>query len=270
MVHLALGRSNADLLNITGDLAVRFRANVIGIATRQPMQVIFSDGYYPQDIIDQDRLEIEKDMKAAESEFRGARFDSIVDLHWRSEITCAPLSDHIACEVRCADLLITSLNTRSPLFDPTRQVNTSDLVMRAGRPVLIVPPKLHSLPLNEVVVGWKDTRETRRAIADAMPFLQSAAHVSVVEVTDEEDVEDVQARLDDVVGWLRQHGVAAQSRIAPATGDDAACLISVADEKKADLIVAGAYGHSRLHEWVLGGVTLGLLRHAENCLLMSH
>ena len=85
-----------------------------------------------------------------------------------------------------------------------------------------------------------------------------------------EDLNAARARLDGVVGWLKRHGIAAVSLAWPSSGDDAAQLNAIAQEQGANVIVAGAYGHSRLREWALGGVTRELLLRADRCVLVSH
>ena len=84
------------------------------------------------------------------------------------------------------------------------------------------------------------------------------------------ELEAAKKRLEDVQAWLQAHGIKAGILAAAATGDDAIRLNAIAREHKADLLVAGAYGHSRLREWVLGGVTHDLLLRAERCVLVSH
>jgi nucleotide-binding universal stress UspA family protein len=134
----------------------------------------------------------------------------------------------------------------------------------------VVPPVLDAHALDRVVVGWTDSREARRAVADALPLLQKATHVVVAEMVADTDFSDAHKRLDDVVVWLQRHGVLAETRVVLSTGDDAAGLAALADEQGAGVIVAGAYGHSRLREWALGGVTRKLLQHANRFLLLSH
>jgi nucleotide-binding universal stress UspA family protein len=269
MVHLQLGQSNAGLLRIAGDLAERFQAAVIGIAACQPMQ-IYGEGYVPADIIDQDREEIDKEMKAAEAEFRAALGSRIGDLAWRATVAFTSLADYLAQEARCADLLVTGVDRNASLFDASRHVAMGDLVMQIGRPVLVVPAAASKLAFDRIVLGWKDTRETRRAACDALPLLKRAGHVAVVAIAPPEEMTAARAQLEDVVGWLARHGVAAEALASPSTGDDAAELNEIADEQGADLIVAGAYGHSRLREWVLGGVTRDLLLRADRSSLVSH
>ena len=270
MVQMGLGRSNAGLLQIAGDIAERFHANVIGIAACQPLQILYGDGYFGTDLLDQEREENEKEIMAAEVEFREALHARANNLAWRSMITFAALSTYLSLEARSADLFITNEQQSGSLFDPSRSVNMSDLVMQLGRPVLVVPTALNKFKLDRAMIGWKDTRETRRAVADALPLLKKANCVTIVEVAVEDALETARGHLKDVVDWLKQHGIGADTLAMPSIGDDAARLNIIAEEQRADLIVAGAYGHSRLREWVLGGVTRDLLVNAKRCSLVSH
>lgn len=269
MVHLELGRSNAGLLQIAGDLAERFHAGVSGIAACQPMQLVYGDSFISGDIYEQDRQELDKEMKAAEAEFRRALQMRAVTLEWRSTVMFTLLSDYLAREARSADLVITGIAS-GDLFDSSRSVNTGDLVMRAGRPVLVVPAAAGKVKLDRVVVGWKNTREARRAVSDALPLLKGASHVAVVEIAVEEELAAARTQIEDVAGWLNRHGIKAECLTSPSTGDDATALYAMAQDQGADVIVAGAYGHSRLREWALGGVTRDLLLRANWCSLLSH
>jgi nucleotide-binding universal stress UspA family protein len=271
MVHLELGHSNAGLLQITGDLAERFHAGVIGIAACQPMQIVYAEGagYVSGELIEQDREEIEKEIKEAEVEFRSSLQTRVGTLEWRSTVMFASLSDYLAREARSADLVITGVASGA-LIDASRRVNMGDLVMQVGRPILIVPAAADKLKLERVVIGWKDTREARGATFDALPLLKKAAHVAVVEIATADELAAARRNLEDVVGWLKRHGVVAESLASPSTGDDVTRLNAIVHEQGADVIVAGAYGHSRLREWVLGGVTRDLLLRADRCSLVSH
>jgi nucleotide-binding universal stress UspA family protein len=270
IVHLQLGQSNTGLLRIAGDLAERFQARLIGIAACQPLRLLYNDGYMPAGLIEADRQNMAQQMAATEAEFRTVIQPRAGDLAWRSTVTLDPLSDYLAAEARNADLVITGVDHRASSFDLSRSVNIGDLVMQVGRPVLVVPAALGTLKLERIVVGWKDTRESRRAAIDALPFLKRAAHVAVVEIADEDNLPAARSHLRDVVAWLRRHGVEAEPIATPSLGDDAAQLIAIAGDQGADVIVAGAYGHTRLREWALGGVTRDLLRSPDRCSLLSH
>jgi nucleotide-binding universal stress UspA family protein len=121
-----------------------------------------------------------------------------------------------------------------------------------------------------VLIGWKDTREARRATLDALPILRKAARVTVVEIADEKGSLAGRTHLEDVACWLKSHGISAEQFVSPSSGDDAMRLNSIAQGHGVDLIVAGAYGHSRLREFVLGGVTHDLLLCANRCSFVSH
>lgn len=272
MVHVQTGSSNAGLLKVTADLAERFDARVIGIGACQPIQMVYSDAYMSADLFEQDRKQIEQDLKETEAEFRSIVGARIRHLDWRSIVSYGPLADDVAVEARCADLVVTSEDQKLASRNTSRHVDAGDLVMQAGRPVLVVPAAADKIAFDRIVVGWKDTRETRRAIVDALPFLKAARDVSLVEICAKEELEAVGRRLVDVVGWLGRHGVTAQpsAMTEASTEDDAERLGAIAQDKNADLLVGGAYGHSRLREWVLGGVTRDLFLRADRCALVSH
>ena len=269
MVHLELGRSNSQLLQLVGELAERCHAGVLGIAACPPVQIVGGEGYFSAESFEQDRTELAKELKEAEAQFRDTLQTRAAALEWRSTTDYASLSDYLAHEARSVDLVITGIAS-GDLFDASRALNTSDLVMQAGRPVLLVPTVVDRLKLERVVVGWKDTREARRAISDALPLLKVATEVTIVEIVSEQGLATARAHLADVVGWLKRHGVESTSMVTPSSRDDATELYAIARDKAADVIVAGAYGHSRLREWALGGVTRDLLLRADRCALVSH
>ncbi len=270
MVHLEPGRPNAGLLQIAGDLAERFHAGIVGIALSQPMQVFSGGGVVPGAIYDLDRDETRQDIRAVEAEFHGALDARVDDLEWRSLVTCASLAGYLADEARRADFVITKVECEGSLLAPSRHACISDLVMELGRPVLIVPQAATRLALDHAVIGWKDSRETRRAVLDALPFLKEAGRVSLVEIAPLAEQAQAYARLAQVAGWLKRHGIVAERMVVDAVGNDVAQLDAILREANADLFVAGAYGHSRMREWVLGGVTRDLLLHSAWSSFVSH
>ena len=269
MVHLELGTSNAGRLAVVAELAQRWRSAVIGIVACQPLQAVVADGYVSSDVLDQDQSELAREIDQAQAEFRQALQGRAAALEWRSSVTYAQLADYLAREARGADLIVTGLSG-GDLFDASRSVNTGDLVLHAGRPVLLVPLSATTLALQRVVVGWKDTREARRAVADALPLLQQATEVRLLRMAAHDELAEAGRQLEDVAHWLARHGVVAECQPVLSTGDDATALYAQAKDWNTDVIVAGAYGHSRLREWVFGGVTRDLLLSANRCALLSH
>ena len=270
LVHMEIGQSNAGLLQVAATLAERCGAGVIGIAGCQPMMLVASEGgdVYG-DLIERDRQDIGRELRVLETAFWVALRPRVPLLEWRSEVLFGPLADYVATSARDADLVISGIGS-GPLPNGTARLSTGDMIMQLGRPSLIVPAGHATFPLESVVVGWRDGRETRRAVRDALPLMRLARQVTIVEIAPEDDLAAARERLGKVEAWLRRHGVAAASLVAPSTGDDADRLQAVAQELNADVIVAGAYGHSRLREWAFGGVTRDLLRPVDRCSFLSH
>ena len=155
--------------------------------------------------------------------------------------------------------------------DAFTSVNTAELVVRCGRPVLVAPPAGGTLRGKAAVVAWKDSREARRAILDALPLLQRAEQVVVYEICGRDDAAGAAFRTEEVAAHLLRHGVKARAKVR-AGDDDRVCdeLNIEAEAIDADLIVSGAYGHNRLNEWAFGGVTRALLTRPERFVLLSH
>ncbi|MEB0136695.1 universal stress protein [Actimicrobium sp. CCC2.4] len=267
MVQLELGQPNTDVLRITADLARRFDAAVIGIAACQPMQMVVGDGYICGDLIAENDQLVVAELDAAEQQFRTAMAGCSGALSWQGNLSCSSIADYIARAARAADLIVAGTAPDAPA-DVQRRLSLDDLVMQSGRPLLVVPPG--ATLLQRVLVGWTDTRETRRAIVDALPVLKMASQVEVVELGKAGDQDTARARLDDVCGWLRRHGVECTTVATLSNGDDARQLQDIAAAQHSDVIVAGAFGHSRLLEWVLGGMTRSLLAPVGRCSLLSH
>ncbi len=270
MVHLELDRKNTGLLNIAAELADKCDARVIGIAACQPFQMLFDEGLTAGEVTVADRAEIVREIAAAEVEFRQALKGRVKSLEWRSGITYAPLASYIADEARAADLIITSPDRGAAVLDNTRRVKIGDLALESGRPVLIVPQGISSLALGNAFVAWKDSREARRALADALPLLRLAKNVTVLEAAGKPAQSRAHDRVVDVARWLEGHEIAAEPVTSILSGSDAAELYSEMIERGCDFLVAGAYGHSRMGEFVFGGVTHDMLLNPQYCVLISH
>jgi nucleotide-binding universal stress UspA family protein len=209
-----------------------------------------------------EREEIAVRLQKAEGEFR-ALSRPLRHIEWRGEIDLAV--EIIVREARKADLVIVEKKAMRGLSD------TGALVLRAGRPVLAVPSGVDHLSGQRIVVAWKDTRESRRAVSDAVPILQKAEEVVLVGLREEGAVSDIKIQLDDLTKYLQRHQVTVVDRICrdprKPVGKE---LLHIAREEGADLIVTGAYGHSRLSEWIFGGVTCDMLTDDSVCCFLSH
>jgi nucleotide-binding universal stress UspA family protein len=175
-------------------------------------------------------------------------------------------SDYIAREARAADLLVIGRHFRSE--DPFRSLDHGELILKAGRPVVLVPNEVTSFSGKRIAIAWKDTREARRAVVDSLPFLEMAESVTIVEVCKDE----FPSKLDDVASFLGRHRVNVTCRRLQPLPDISAAqrLLQFIRGENVDLIIAGAYGHTRLGEWIFGGVTRALLRESPICCFLTH
>lgn len=157
-----------------------------------------------------------------------------------------------------------------------RERNSEDSLMaesaifESGRPVLFVPHIQKQAPkLNRIVVAWDGSRTAARALADAHSILEKASTIDVVSISD--------PRLGykelpgfNITRHLSRHGLNAELKRLPTSGDIGETLLSYAADAGADLLVMGAYGHSRLREFVLGGTTRTIMQTMTVPVFMSH
>lgn len=264
MVHLDLGAGAENRVTLAAGIADRFDAHLIGVAAAEPWPPVSGDPGMGMDptIIDAHRQMVEEDIAAAEALFRRAA-GTANDVEWRTG-EASPAA-YLLQQSRAADLVIVG---RASDADSRWHLHVApgDVVLGIGRPLLVAPPGAQRMKGDRVVVGWKDTTPSRRAIWDSLPFLKAAQEVFVVAVGDACD-EGPQ----DVVAYLRRHAVRATLVLRPGTVvAPAEELLRTAEHEGADLLVVGAYGHARMREWILGGVTRDLLDDAPMCCLMSH
>lgn len=264
MVAVDLTPGARDRVRLAGHLADDFRARLIGVAAETPAYAVPPVGPTPASAyaLTASNETVLNDLRQAHAAFEEAAGNRS-RVEWRSNIEL-PLPFLVA-QAAAADLVVVGRKTEPGpvLFS----VDPGDLVMRVGRPVLVVPPGMDHLDAKRVAVGWKNTREARRAVWDALPFLKQASQVVVISVDDGDGATD----LRDLIGFLQAHEVYATSVRKGTEGVEASeALVEAACEQAADLLVTGAYGHGRLREWAFGGVTRDLLAYAPVCCLMSH
>ena len=255
-------------LRCARDLAVRFEASLIGVGVQAVPPPPFSD---PSSLAGEwvvvMRESVENGLKAAQAMFAEAGANLAKPTLWESGMQLP--GPAIARAARGADLIVAAKPPKGH-DDPFSTVRPGDLAIEAGRPVLIAPVDAPPLEAKRIVLAWKDTREARRAMSDAMPFFKRAEQVLVLEVCSADQEADAKIRTADVVAALTRHGVSASARVVVHEPADAHQILRHASMFSADLIVAGAYGHSRLGELVFGGVTHDLLEQADRYVLLSH
>ena len=173
----------------------------------------------------------------------------------------------------CSDLVLLTQADAEALDCPQMQEMLERVVLRSARPVLILPYVRDADNVgSRVLLAWDDSPEAARAAADALPLLVRATEVLVVSWNEgrARGSEPLRRQLDALAGWLLRHGVNAQLRVETSMVPIADAILMQAADFGSDLIVMGAYGHSRWSERLLGGATRGLLRSMTVPVLMSH
>lgn len=268
MVSLTVDQSNEAVFEVAAQLAEKFDARVIGIAA--PVlspPPYFMAGDFAEDFVDQGEASIRKRMAEIEEQFRAGMNGRTKDVEWRCSLELP--ARYIVREARAADIVVAA-SAGDAIVDPFAVAGSSDLVMQVGRPLLVVPPSVRWLDLRSALVAWKDGAEARRAVADALPLLRKAGEVVVAAIAeDENDRSETLRQADDVVSWLSRHGIQASPMVPERIGNAQMQLDRIADDITAGFVVAGAYGHSRFREWVLGGVTQHLVGQDARCSLLS-
>lgn len=271
MVCLALDQPNEARLEAACGIAERFDACVVGIAASQfSPPLYFTSGEQAQNLIDQGQAALKSRMAELEAQFFGAAGKRARSVEWRSAID-VPVR-YLLQQARCADIIVSG-GPSDAFSDPFLRASPKDLVMQAGRPLLVVPDTVTGLDLRSMLVAWKDTPEARRAIVDSLPLLRKAEDVTITEIVETDDSRpEAISPARDVVAWLSRHGIVARELVPEKNGDRdvAAQLDRIAADVGAGVIVAGAYGHSRFRELVLGGMTQHLITQTARCVLLSH
>ena len=268
LVHVDVDGEIGGRVRLAAGLADQFHSHLIGAASWMVRPPFVVEGVtIDPEPTEEDHKEMREVLSRREKEFRACVGETRSQVEWRSSLDFP--TEFVAREARAADLVIIGRNRSS--YDPYRSTDSGALVLRTGRPVLTVPPGIQSLTGKRVAIAWKDTREARRAVQDALPFLLGAKEVLIVEVTETGSVEDSMRRLKDVARYLSRHGVTALAEwVRPIEGTASNALLRLVEEQSIDLIVSGAYGHTRLGEWIFGGMTQDLLAQSPVCCLLSH
>jgi nucleotide-binding universal stress UspA family protein len=263
LTHVVPDAGCAPRLRMTASIASALGADVIGLGARAaaPISNLGRGGQFT-DIVD----EAHESLIAAQQVFATAFKDEAFAREWRSEVGFP--ATVLADQARAADLVV-AYPTRGDI-DARVYATESALLMECGLPVLLLPRQESAFRAERALIAWKNTREARRAISVTLPLLEVAGRVLVASVCAAEEVGRVEQELADVSLRLGRHGVVAATlaEVAPhgATGLE---LLSIAETDRSDLIIAGGYGHSRLREWVLGGVTRDLMADGSRFVLLS-
>ncbi|MEQ8659877.1 MAG: universal stress protein [Gammaproteobacteria bacterium] len=269
LVHLDDAATSASRVTLACELARSHDAHLVGVYVEPPLPSMLFPGDLPAaELIESELAEAARRREAARVLLEQAAQSAGIRHEWRH------LDDGrvhaLAISARYCDLVITG---RREDGDPDSVVDVAqDIALGGGRPALVVPRGFSGTPGRSVLVAWNASREAVRAVHDALPLLERAEQVRVLSV-DAGVGGDGHGPLPgaDICAHLARHDVTAEALEAQTHGERVPeLIIERAREFGADLIVMGVYGHSRLRELVLGGVSRHLLRHTAVPLLISH
>jgi len=220
-------------------------------------------------------LAAERAKSAANARDLVAAFDDVAArrnvMHEHAIEHCPPMEvgQHLVAHARLRDLSIFPVNTA----DPGQRSLIEELIFESGRPVLLLPEgatRELSTSFDTIVVAWDYSRPATRAVADALPLLKAAKRVHVVTVVDEKRLAKPRSGVE-LSKHLARHGVDVAFEEVHAKGRRIGdTLEAYAVERKVDLLVMGAYGHSKVREFILGGATNSVLTRPFAWTLVSH
>lgn len=275
LVHLDGSAEDETRLSYAEGLASAFDLHVTGLFTNPlPMPVALGapdDGgasalLYAE--IDQEARQRGAELKArlaARLDRLGAKTD-VVEL----DLVAIDMEEAVTSAARASDLFIATAPYRTKNDEDDWDALIEAVIFGSGRGTLLVPPG-HKLrgPFQRIVIAWRDTREAAVAMAQALPFLTATTQVDIVLV--DPDLNDDAAPAAGIARHLARHGATTQVQIVKSgTGTVAEALLEQTRRSSADLLVLGAYGHSRLREWIMGGTTRDILESADLPILTAH
>ena len=257
-------------MELSVDIAGRHDAHLTAIHVI-PSLMVPAYALYPvgPDLLDAHRQASEDRARDVRSAFEAATSTMQDTSGWR-QVEGDPARE--ICAQSCyADLVVISQpDSRDP--ESVSQQVVEDVLLGSSAPVLVIPYIGHPCgPPTHAMVAWDGSRESARAIHDAIPLLASATRVTVVTVSKNGGDAGKTAAGTEVAAHLARHGLSVLCReVSSGNLSTSDCLLSLISEESVDFLVMGAYGHSRLREVVLGGVTDHILRHMTVPVVMSH
>lgn len=271
VVNLGVGEKTSQAADYAISVAAALDARLTGIAfLYDPIVPISGAGYIPGDVIESQERESKAAAQTAVDRFNAATGRAGISAD--SLTVSASLSgvgDMFSRIARRFDLSV--VGQAEPEKSAVEEIIAEAALFESGRPVIVVPYiQKDAFKVDQVMVCWDGSRAAARAIGDAMPLLQQSKEVEIVIVSNERGKEDEIAGAD-IGEHLARHGLKVDvKRTVLGDIDVADILLSHAADSGADFMVMGGYGHSRLREFVLGGVTRSIFRAMTVPVLMSH
>ncbi|CAB3890456.1 universal stress protein [Achromobacter mucicolens] len=272
-VHLDHGFDCTRRTALALGLAKRHKAELVGVyASSAPPQY-----YYGESVMMSRTLNIMKNLQAQN---RGAVQNAFLEAAAAADVPAvvrageSSPSATVALHGRASDLIIVSQQNRDDVEAAHENEFVEQTLLTAGRPVMVLPSSGDFPVVGErVLLCWDGSREAARALADAAPLLQGASHVVVLTMDEGAATRNVESiPFEDLATYCVAHGIPAPDHVRrdiKGVGVGSTILNAAADYS-ADLIVMGAYGHSKFREWAMGGATASILKSMTVPIMFSH
>lgn len=259
---------NSERIALAVTLAQRHEAHLVGLFAHLGLAAVYpwGEGLFARELLQRHEETTGEAAGKLRTGFEQRAGAAGVSHEWRTEEE--GMQSVLATHARCADVAVVSQTARSSLEDGRGVRLAEEVVLVSGAPTIVVPDVgKFGKAIDRVVIAWNGSRESSRAVRDALPILKDAEKVVLFGVhTDRDDLPGA-----EIARCLARHGINVDDRRTIAGEIDAgdAILNAVADHA-ADLLVMGAYGHARLREFVFGGATRHILRHMTSPTLLAH
>ncbi|MDM0083469.1 universal stress protein [Variovorax sp. J31P179] len=274
LVHLDYSEHCAARVGIAATLARQHGSHLIGLVPTG-----LYDGVIPAEAIagkDTDFIAASADFLRVRAEGIAHTFRKLIEgapsISSEVRLVDQPSVDAVVLHGRTSDLVVVGQSQPGDTDTTTARDLPEQVVLHAGRPVLVLPRAKCARELGKnVLVAWDGSREAAIALRDALPLLSKAASVALVSWrAGAAPVDDSDLRIPQILAWLRRHGIEAKAVQHVASEGLADALLSHAAQKQAGLVVMGGYGHTRIRELVLGSVTRGVFERMDVPILMAH
>lgn len=272
LVHLPVGSSSSAVANYAVSVARQFDSHLTGVAVAyRPVVSGMSYGAIPTDVIAWQQQESEKLASAALDTLTAAAKRGGINFATQTFNAVPGEAGDLFGEIaRRFDLaIVPQPDPQNPAYD---DIVLEGALFGSGRPMLVVPYiERGDAKFERIVICWDGSLTAARAIGDAMPFLKKAKSIDVLMVINDR-VKSDEVPGADIGQHLARHKLPVElHRISTAKGMDVfSTILSYIGDRGADLIVMGGYGHSRLREFILGGVTRGIIGSMTAPVLMAH
>ncbi|MCM1128862.1 MAG: universal stress protein [Alistipes senegalensis] len=273
LVHLDKKEKALNRIRIAGNLAKTENAYLVGAAMIGLSTLTFREAH-----IDEKDPALASHLKFLAERARGFVGDFVHEmqsmgvLSYEGRVVDDEAGYGISMQARYSDLVVIGRSSPDETMPHAPKAFPEFVVLHAGRPVLLVPSRYEKETVgSKVLIAWNASKEVRRAVSDAMPFLKRADVVEVVmfNVDAESDMRD-EGSVTDLAVYLARHGVNVNILQPRRTRHIGSALMDVVAERQSDLLVLGGYGQTRFREFLLGGVTRTVLSDAVVPVLMSH